>query len=176
MGATPKAAQIGIKNTVFANFYVPNGTIWLRQGTEATGSFIGKDVIVGINSKVALDSYIGTGSLEKHHEVPFPGQSLFDEDIVLPETHRLLPNYPNPFNLETMIKFELPENNHVIITVYNIMGKRVVTLIDAEMKAGFHDVRWNGKDHSGLTVSGGIYLYHMRAGSYQKTIRMLLLK
>lgn len=56
LGATPKAAKIGLNNTVFANFYVPNGTLWLRQNSEVKGGFIGKDVIVGINVKVTLDS------------------------------------------------------------------------------------------------------------------------
>jgi hypothetical protein len=56
LGATPKAAKVGLNNTVFANFYVPNGTLWLRQNSEAEGSFIGKDVVVGINVKVSLKS------------------------------------------------------------------------------------------------------------------------
>jgi hypothetical protein len=55
--ATPKAAQIGIGNTIHANFYVPNGTLWLRQGTTATGAFIARDVDVGIGVKVTLDSF-----------------------------------------------------------------------------------------------------------------------
>jgi hypothetical protein len=57
LAATPKAAQIGIHNTVLANFYVPNGTLWLRQGTNATGAFFARDVDVGIKVKVALDSF-----------------------------------------------------------------------------------------------------------------------
>jgi len=56
LGATPKAAQVGISNTVRANFYVPNGTLWLRQGTVATGAFLGRDVDVGINVRVTLAS------------------------------------------------------------------------------------------------------------------------
>ena len=56
LGATPKAAQIGIANTVNANFYVPNGTLWIRQNSKATGAFIGKDVDVGIGVKVWLPS------------------------------------------------------------------------------------------------------------------------
>ncbi|MGH7597474.1 MAG: hypothetical protein ACREOI_14060, partial [bacterium] len=58
LGATPKAAQIGISNTVLANFYVPNGTLWLRQNTTATGAFWAKDVDVGIGVQVALDNGI----------------------------------------------------------------------------------------------------------------------
>ena len=56
LGATPKAAQIGIANTVEANFYVPNGTLWIRQNSQATGAFIGKDVDVGIGVKIWLRS------------------------------------------------------------------------------------------------------------------------
>lgn len=56
LGATPKAAKVGLSNTVFANFYVPNGTLWLRQGSVVEGVFIGKDVDVGIGVKVSLNS------------------------------------------------------------------------------------------------------------------------
>jgi ribosomal protein S12 len=56
LGATPKAAKVGLSNTVFANFYVPNGTLWLRQGSVVEGAFIGKDVDVGIGVKVSLNS------------------------------------------------------------------------------------------------------------------------
>jgi len=56
LGATPKAAQIGLANTVAANFHVPNGTLWIRQNTAADGAFVGKDVIVGIGVTVSLDS------------------------------------------------------------------------------------------------------------------------
>jgi hypothetical protein len=56
LGASPKAAQLGVDNEVHANFYVPNGTLWIREGTVATGAFHGRDVIVGIGVRVALDS------------------------------------------------------------------------------------------------------------------------
>ncbi len=56
LGATPKAAKVGLSNTVFANFYVPNGTLWLRQGSVVEGAFIGKDVDVGIGVQVSLNS------------------------------------------------------------------------------------------------------------------------
>jgi hypothetical protein len=56
LGATPKAAQVGINNTVFANFYAPNGTLWLREETTATGAFLAKDVIIGIGAQVNLKS------------------------------------------------------------------------------------------------------------------------
>ena len=56
LGATPKAAKIGISNTIKANFYVPNGTLWIREHSEAEGVFIGKDVVVGIGVKVQLKS------------------------------------------------------------------------------------------------------------------------
>ena len=56
LGATPKAAKIGINNKVKANFYVPNGTLWIRQDSNVEGSFIGKDIIVGISAKVSLNA------------------------------------------------------------------------------------------------------------------------
>ncbi|MCF8345658.1 MAG: T9SS type A sorting domain-containing protein [Bacteroidales bacterium] len=85
-------------------------------------------------------------------------------------------NYPNPFNPTTSIEFNLNEANHVVLGVYNVKGEKVRTLVDDNLQANSHTVIWNGTDDNLKPVSSGIYFYKMRAGYYQETKKMILLK
>ncbi len=78
----------------------------------------------------------------------------------------LYQSYPNPFNSETIIKYELPKVTHVTLKIYDINGKEVMILINKKQQAGIHQVIWNGKNHKGGDVSSGIYLYQLFAGSF----------
>jgi len=94
----------------------------------------------------------------------------------LPVDYALQQNYPNPFNPSTVIKFELPRRSELSITVYNLLGQRVIDLVDAEYPAGNHEITWDGKSSSGQQVSTGIYFYRIVAGDYINTKKMILLK
>jgi len=94
----------------------------------------------------------------------------------VPATFTLEQNYPNPFNPETTISYHLSRPSHVNLEILNIAGEKIKTLVDGAMSTGFHSVRWDGRDHSGQLVAGGLYLCRMQAGDFQKMIRMLLLK
>ncbi len=85
-------------------------------------------------------------------------------------------NYPNPFNPETTIELALPEATHACIEVYNMLGQMVRRLLDSEMTAGMHRVRWDGRDHAGRTLPSGLYSLRTRAGSEIKVQRMLMVK
>ena len=93
-----------------------------------------------------------------------------------PYSYNLLPNFPNPFNPETSITYVLPEETQVTMIIYNSAGEKITTLVHGRQDRGYHSVTWNGRDASGRPVSGGIYFCRIQAGSYQETIRMLLLK
>ena len=80
----------------------------------------------------------------------------------LPVEFRLSPNYPNPFNAETNIRYTLPEEAHVTLRIFNIKGQLVRTLVNEIEQAGFKDVRWLGKDSSGPDVSSGMYFNSLR--------------
>ena len=99
-----------------------------------------------------------------------------DIDTSFPTNFELLQSYPNPFNPETTISYSIPEQSHVTMEIYNITGKRIVTLKDAQENAGNYSIRWNGRDDFGRPVSGGVYLCRFQAGTYSQTIRMLLMK
>ena len=85
-------------------------------------------------------------------------------------------NYPNPFNPVTQIKFSLPQATKVTLTIYNILGQKVITLINKEMEAGDHSIYWNGRNSAGEGVASGIYLYQLQTEDFSKTKKMLLLR
>lgn len=85
-------------------------------------------------------------------------------------------NYPNPFNPITSIQYGLTEASNVRVSIYNILGQEVATLVNEYQEAGNRSVRWNGTDHYGSKVSSGIYLYRIQAGNFTKTMKMVLLK
>jgi len=97
-------------------------------------------------------------------------------DVPLPASYSLSANYPNPFNPTTIIEFSLPEKTHVNISVYNILGQHITTLIDDFKSAGSHSIVWNGRGNSGHPIATGVYLYRMQAGNYIETKKMVLLK
>ena len=104
------------------------------------------------------------------------------EDLVkeilasLPEEFSLKQNYPNPFNPVTTIRFGLPQPANVRLTIVNILGQEVTTLINDWRDMGFHQVRWAGVNDQGLPVSTGVYLYQIQSNGFIQTRKMLLLK
>ncbi|MDO9577893.1 MAG: C25 family cysteine peptidase [Candidatus Cloacimonadales bacterium] len=90
---------------------------------------------------------------------------------------KLFPNYPNPFNPETTISFSIPEDSKVGLTIYNIKGQKVRTLVNGELEKGLHDVVWNSKDSSSKSVASGVYFYKFDVNGKMKGLKkMLLLK
>jgi formylglycine-generating enzyme required for sulfatase activity len=84
-------------------------------------------------------------------------------------------NYPNPFNPSTTIPFTLDVSGHVTLTIYNIMGQTVRTLVDSYLPADSHNALWDGRDTAGKGVSAGVYLYRIVAGGHSQSRKMLLL-
>jgi hypothetical protein len=97
--------------------------------------------------------------------------------LTIPTEFSLSQNYPNPFNPTTSINFGLPVQAPVTMEIYNILGVKVRTLIHGEvMGAGVHQMEWNGKDDAGSSVTSGVYLYRIDAGTFQMTKKMMMLK
>lgn len=93
-----------------------------------------------------------------------------------PDEFSLSQNYPNPFNPSTVIGYTLPEKTHVEITVYDILGRRVKTLVDDVKTAGTQTAVWEGRDHRGRSVGAGVYCCVIRAGAFHAAQKMILLK
>ena len=94
----------------------------------------------------------------------------------IPEQFILYPNYPNPFNPVTTIRYDLPDDAHVTLTIHNLMGREIVTLVDGPRTAGSRSTQWNARDEQGRVVSAGVYLYKIQAGDFVDTKKIILLK
>lgn len=179
LGATPKAAQIGINNTVAANFYVANGTLWLRQNTEAVGAFWGKEVIVGEDVQVSLNSFFGSAAAAVKNdfsEAASQSQSLENFLASAPSDFVLEQNYPNPFNPSTTIHFSTPKAGEAMLGVYNLKGQLIRVLYFGPVAAGRHSVVWDGADAHGVKVASGIYLYRLDADGFSAARKLILTK
>ncbi len=96
--------------------------------------------------------------------------------VALPTEFALSQNVPNPFNPTTQVSFALPKAANVNLTIYNVLGQQVKTLVNQEMAAGVQTVEWDGTDNTGRTVASGVYFYRLNAGEFQATKKMLMLK
>jgi uncharacterized repeat protein (TIGR01451 family) len=96
--------------------------------------------------------------------------------VQLPINFVLYQNYPNPFNPDTFIRYQLATPGIVSLDVYNVLGQRVVNLVQGRQAAGEHSVVWNGKTTSGLDAASGIYFYRLETGTLAQTRKMVLIK
>lgn len=94
----------------------------------------------------------------------------------LPKRFALHANYPNPFNPSTTIKFDLPEDGDVELTVYDMLGHQIRRLADQRMKAGYHAKAWDGKNDDGFRVSSGIYFYRLQTKRFVKVRKLIFLQ
>jgi hypothetical protein len=95
---------------------------------------------------------------------------------VVPATFTLHQNFPNPFNPITSLRYDLPEQAQVTLTVYDLMGREITQLINTTQEAGYRSVQWDATNMHGKPVSAGVYLYQIRAGEFVQIRKMVLLK
>jgi hypothetical protein len=161
-----KAGQISIANAVV-------------NGSEVSG---GGD-IVRLTFRV-LQEFQQDARFEVAQGLVFDPQQLSNPAVVAgvlniqstPTEFALLQNFPNPFNPETTIGYNLAESADVTLHIYNVVGQVVRTLVAEPQSAGRYQVRWNGMDDRGVPVSSGIYFYQVSAGKFQDVRKLMLLK
>lgn len=99
---------------------------------------------------------------------------------LIPKTYNLYPIYPNPFNPQTIVKYEISENSIVTIKIYNILGKEITTLVEKEQTPGSYQISWEAKDSEGRLLPSGVYLIRLSANgksiNYTKTVKAILIK
>jgi len=171
-----------VKN--IANLPIPGATV-------NCGGYIATSVANGsYNMQVAVGTYAVTCSAPNY-------QSVTNEDVIITENQTtisnftlpvfnedeiqitqtaLIGNYPNPFNPETTISYDVKGSQLVRIEIYNTKGQLIRTLVDEIKANGHHTTVWNGKDNHGSAVASGVYYYRMRAGAYKANRLMMLLK
>jgi hypothetical protein len=116
----------------------------------------------------------------KLEEITLNGKTKFHHPISVelpaPTSYSLSHNFPNPFNASTSFKYEIPKTTHVFIEVYNILGKKVKTLIDEDKDAGYYTVYWDGVDENGEGVVSGIYFYIISTEKFHATQKMIVVR
>ena len=94
----------------------------------------------------------------------------------MPIAFTLHQNYPNPFNPITNLRYDLPEQAQVTLTVFDLMGRQITQLVNTTQDVGYKSVQWNATNSFGKPVSAGVYLYQIQAGEFVQTKKMVLLK
>lgn len=107
---------------------------------------------------------------------PYQMQIISFGEIPEKPRNHLIQNYPNPFNPNTYIDYSIAEAGNVNVTIFNIKGQRVKTLIDEFQASGTHKLAWNGEDEAGRKVTSGVYFYQIKSGNYSSIKKMLLIK
>ena len=123
---------------------------------------------------------------EREAEVTIRGVGSVNEELeqelgaarvrYVPKEYALEQNYPNPFNPQTVIRYDLPVGSHVTLSVFNIVGQKVATLVNEEMDGGSYSIVWDGKDHSGRSLGSGVYLYRLETDGFVQIKKLVLMR
>ena len=145
-------------------------------------SHIGVLEAIGIDQIVVFPDF-DLGGRTQENIIYFDNISFYSNSVgadnrneILPQRFALEQNFPNPFNPSTTIGYELPEDGLVNITIYNITGRHISTLVNSYQNAGYKSTQWNATNDSGEPVGAGLYLYRIEADNYAQTKKMILLK
>ena len=170
-------------NAGHVRIYEYSNSSWTQLGSdidgEAQGDYSGTSVSMNsAGDRVAIGALLndGTASNAGHVRVYSLAELFIDSQQLLPDKFTLDQNYPNPFNPITTLRYELPENGLVNITIYDMVGRQVKTLVNQRQDAGYRSVVWDATNDNGKPVSAGIYLYQIQAGGNMQTKKMVLLK
>ena len=152
-----------------------NSTIDLTQQSELAFTTVAKGSFPSSGNE-AVPVYPELGNSHFTVTISYSEMGTDNEEGIMPIQYALHQNYPNPFNPITTLRYDIPENSHVTITIYNMLGRQVKTLINQTQDAGYKSVIWDATNDYGKPVSAGIYLYQIQAGEYISTKKMVLLK
>lgn len=94
----------------------------------------------------------------------------------IPNSYKLYNNYPNPFNPQTTIKYDLQKSGKVVIEIFNLLGQKIKTLVNEDKTAGSYTTTWNGTTDKGLYAASGIYFYRIKTENFSNTKKMLLIR
>jgi hypothetical protein len=139
-------------------------TLWHPMNTDVDPDNNQVSVSTDHFSLFGIGSFTGTG-IEEEAEIS-----------TLPPSFVLFQNYPNPFNQSTKIQFALVKSGLVTLSIYDLLGRKVRTLVSQHLSSGYKSVFWDGKDNSDNEVASGIYFYRLSVEDFSETKKLLLLK
>ena len=201
-GGLPSHIDSTLSSSLYFNGLLDELRIWntIRSQEEIKATM---NDTLGLNYYSSADSgLVSYYRFDKMENLGVDGDGLFDDirdisvngnhgdlkgDAVLttsvripnemsPNSFELYQNYPNPFNPSTTIHFQIPVEEHVKISIYNILGQPVRTLMNKSLQKGDHQIVWDGKNEPGITVESGIYFCQVEAGNFCQSQKMVLVK
>ena len=163
----------------------------ILRSTSMDGPYqkINTDIIKGAGTSASANNYVYEDEDIEDHQTYY--YKLIDIDlsgtftvhgpvsavaVTTPSDYSLEQNYPNPFNPETTIRFTLRESGFVSMTIYNMRGQKIRSLVSKQMEAGAHSVVWDGRDENGNIMSSGIYLCTMRVNKFEQTRSLVFMR
>jgi hypothetical protein len=155
----------------------------LDNGFLQTGAIYGDDITTNEIDGAQLGDLL---IFQYDTFVSEPIEIIFEDNMELkkvdlkfrniPDEFALLQNVPNPFNPVTTIQFKLPEESHVMLNIYDILGRKVNTLVNELKEPGSYSVKWDGKTTLGESVGSGVYIYEMNTQHFTSTRKMIIIK
>ncbi|MBN1349029.1 T9SS type A sorting domain-containing protein [candidate division KSB1 bacterium] len=157
------------------------------QRSESSIQFITVGFVRGTGTATTLQRYQFTdrdAPPGKHYyrlkqidtDGSFSYSSIIATELTVPQKFELYQNYPNPFNPETTIKYALPENGHVRLIIYDILGREVIRLVDECKPAGFYEVKWDGRNREGIGVGAGVYIFSLFCNESARIKKLIMEK
>jgi hypothetical protein len=167
------ALQISLKSIIGSTFTGPDPRVIYGYSTTVNGG-----APFGIDSLLMRDQCSGGSNVGQTLR---SGENEQSSVSAIPTEYALHENYPNPFNPTTLIRYDLPEASTVTLSVFNILGQKVATLVNGEVAAGYQTAEWNASNSSGVSVPSGIYLYRLQVTSlngkeFHEVKKMVLMK
>jgi len=148
-----------------------SSTVWAQEGASTIGN-----VVVGMVVARQVDGFLVAAT---HANGIFTSNALTsvnDAPAAQPTQFTLEPNYPNPFNPSTRIRYTLAERGRVRLSIYDETGKQVAVLVDQEKSAGVHELNWDARTDAGTMASSGVYFARLEQGKLSKTQKLVFIK
>jgi WD40 repeat protein len=162
----------GTSTGLYSTFNLAGGaTYWHLEAPDLIGNVVVDQLATRPADGLVVAATHGKGV----YSIALPVGTAVD-DVEIPQPTRLAQNVPNPFNPMTTISFSIPAASSTTLTVYDVAGKLVRTLVRQDLEAGDHQVIWNGSDEGGRQVAAGVYLYRLDSGSVLEVKRMTLIR
>ena len=159
--------------TMTERIYQPTNQSIIDSFSLGSGEF---DFHWSVQVTDGIDTLFAGGEDDSIRYFTFSTTQLGVDPMHLPQEYSLKQNYPNPFNPSTTIKYQIAKSEYVNISIFDLNGTKISSILNQYSRAGKGSVSWNGKNEMGQNVSGGIYLYTIETPSFSKTKKMILLK
>ena len=164
-----------IRYTLCGNDFVRQDNPWVHFGI---GFETNVDSVV-IRWALGYKQVLTNIAINQYHDIKEPDYTSVDSrqnENLKPTTSQLAQNYPNPFNPTTTIKYSIPKNELVKLTIYNMFGQRITQLVNEKQDAGRYSVVWDAMNSNGQSMTSGLYFIKLEAGSFTQVNKVMFLK